>query len=169
MGQWFRFCTRDLFWLMICTSLVLGWVVSQDRQARHGPRIHLKSGYSPSGLLGEEKPNSHSLQLQVQLDAWGGGSGMLTVDSNYLFHDEFGTVRMGTLVACGARPVTLAQVARKNPGDDDGSRCYEIVGHRQPGRLFLVVPRYRTSACRLICENTVKGRHVVVLDSGELH
>src|ERR1700754_1337767 len=64
----FRFTIRDLVWLTCCTSLVLGWVVSLDRQARHGPRLVLRSGYSADGLLSSANPHCRSIQLLVRLD-----------------------------------------------------------------------------------------------------
>src|SRR5262245_43914833 len=161
----FRFTTRDLLWWTVCTSLVLGRGGRGDGRARHGLRLRLTSGYSRDGLLGPNNPSSRTLELKLQLDSRGGGSGTLTVNSNYVTYDEFGKVRLTTLLHCGPRPVMLQQIVGSCLDPDDGSCSFEISGHGQKGRLFLVVPRYRTSCCRLVCAGPSQDKHVIVLDS----
>jgi hypothetical protein len=146
----FRFTVKDIGWLTLAVALALGWTTHSLVWPRFSPkRLQLFSGYSESGWLsGMIKSNVRSIELSVQLDGIGGGTGLLALDPNWKTYDRFGNLDVTTLIGHFPQKVTFREALKVQGRGTE--RAYEIVGHKLNGKLILVAPGARSSPYLLL-------------------
>ena len=149
---------RNLQVMLLIIALAGAWALALPALSKEEPprpKISLQTPYMTQTIRG-----AHRLTCVGVL----GGRGKLTLDPNTCAVDAFGDPTACTEIAPRSIDVEMRQAKLADPSGK-GRRLYRLVGALPRGEAYyLVIPKRRSEAHRLIVESAKNLRHVITLE-----
>ena len=130
---------------------------ADDAQAAGGPQVKLQTVY-----LSDPVGRAHRIIIEGEL----GGPGKLTLEGNTCTTSQFGDTQICTRVFFPPQDVKLVQLRLADP-TGAGRRIYRLDGMLEPAgyRYYVIVPRRRSGAHRLVVDLEADERRVISLEA----